>query len=569
MGGITGIWNQADDATVGRMVQTVAHRGPNGLIRITKNNSSLGASRLIIRGDPSAPGMFSDSDTGVTVLFNGEIYNVADLHAAMVAAGSVFRTDVESEVVAKLYTRHGSGFARYLKGMFAIAILDGDRLILTRDRFGIKPLYYARVGRKILFGSEIKAILAHPEATATLSLESLQELAVFGYIFSLSKTPFENIRQVEPGTTVTFSEDGESMVRYWQAPKACYLDKEYHMNRFRAVAQLRQRIIEAVDSLLSHGNHRIGIYLSGGVDSTILALVSHTILGHPITTFTLADSTNSPDLLAAREVARKLGIHHIERQVTVKDCLDKIKHFVQHYESLVAGGVFDIYGGLAFHLLSELVSEHVKVAFSGEGADELFGGYYWIYTHPLGFADRIKSRLPTSPNGLAVRELVNSIFPHPEDRKKYRRNIFDTLVRGGLANYHLQSVDRSAGAFGLEVRPVYLFDDLAEFALNLPIEYKVPNERTTKWILREAFRPEFERLGLEWILSRPKEAMPSALRNLAPLVNERMEDLIDDQTFSIHPLRTYFPSKTELYLFEMFADIFLSEGRHALQNCDT
>jgi len=116
---------------------------------------------------------------------------------------------------------------------------------------------------------------------------------------------------------------------------------------------------------------------------------------------------------------------------------------------------------------------------------------------------------------------------------------------------------------------VYLFDDLAEFALNLPTEYKVPNYRTTKWILREAFRPEFQRLGLEWVLSRPKEAMSSALRNVTPLIDESLETLMDNQTFLIHPLRAYFQDKKELCLFQVFEDIFLSEKGHALQNCVT
>lgn len=569
MCGIVGIWNQPDKAIVAKMAQSVAHRGPDGLVCLTTDNSSLGASRLAIVGDPDASAIFWDPDTNVAVLLNGEIYNIRSLQAELAAIGCTFRTNLESEVVSKLYAHHGLDFATRIKGMFAIAILDGNRLVLTRDQFGIKPLYYKSVGEKVIFGSEIKAILVHPKVRARLCLSALQEIAVFGYIFSLDKTLFEEIMQVEPGTVVVFSENGRSTVKFWQAPKAGYFDEECHLDYPTAKIQLRQLIIETVDLLLSHGDHPVGIYLSGGLDSTILTLVARAILGHPVTTFTLADSSESADLLAAREVARKLGTHHVERRVTLEDYFAKLRHFVMHYESLVAGGVFDIHGGLAFHLLSEIVSEHVRVAFSGEGADELFGGYYWVYTHPLGFADRIRDRLQSCPNGHEVRKFVNDIFPFPEDEQVYRRNLFDVLMGGGLANYHLQSVDRSAGAFGFEVRPAYLFSDLANFALSLPIEYKVPDKRTTKRILREAFEPELKHLGLELVLTRSKKGMPAALSNLAPLISERMEARIADSAFSRHPLRPYFSTKTDMYFFDLFAETFLSMGGYGVYDCNS
>lgn len=567
MCGIAGIWNQSDEAIVAKMAQSVAYRGPDGLDSLTIANSSLGASRLAIMGEPDASAIFYDPETKIAVLLNGEVYNIKELRAELTAAGYVFHTNLESEVVAKLYVHHGPDFAERPKGMFAIAILDGNRLVLTRDRFGIKPLYYASVGRKVVFGSEIKSILAHPEVTAQLHIPALEEITVFGYVFSPDKTLFEGIIQVEPGTAVTFSEDGRSVTKFWQAPEASYFDQERHLDYSTAVIQLRKLIIETMDLLLSHGDHPVGIYLSGGLDSTILALVARNILGYPVTTFTLADSPENADLLSAREVARKLGTSHIERRVTLDDYFSRLRHFVQHYESLVAGGVFDIHGGIAFHLLSETVSEHVKVAFSGEGADELFGGYYWVYTHPLGFADRVKNRLQLSPTGYGTHRLVDDLFPFPEDERIYRRNIFDALIRGGLANYHLQSVDRSAGAFGFEVRPAYLFDELAEFALRLPIDYKVPDKQVTKRILREVFKPELEHLGLGWVLTRLKEGMPAAVSSLAPLISERMEASIDDSVLSQHPLRTYLRSKTDIYLFDMFAETFLPEGDYAIQDC--
>jgi len=567
MCGITGIWNQSDEAIVAKMARSVSHRGPDGLDSLIIANSSLGASRLAIVGDPDASAIFYDPETKIAVLLNGEIYNLRELRAKLIAAGYMFHTDLESEVVAKLYTHYGPDFVEHLKGMFAIAILDSNRLMLARDRFGIKPLYYTSVGQKVVFASEIKSILAHPEVTAQLHIPALEEITAFGYVFSPDKTLFEGIIQVEPGTVLIISKDGQLTKRFWQAPKASYFDPERHLDYSTAVIQLRQLIIETMDLLLAHGNHPVGIYLSGGLDSTILALVARNILGYPVTTFTLADGSETADLLAAREVSAKLGTRHIERRVTVDDYFNKLSHFVQHYESLVAGGVFDIHGGVAFHLLSETVSEHVKVAFSGEGADELFGGYYWVYTHPLGFADRIRGRLQFNANGHGTHKLVDDLFPLPEDERIYRRNLFDALIQGGLANYHLQSVDRSAGAFGFEVRPAYLFDDLAAFALNLPIEYKVPDKQITKRILREAFKPELEQLGLDWVTTRLKESMPAAVSSLAPLISERMEASIDDSALLQHPLRAYLRCKTDIYLFNLFAEIFIPGVEYAIQDC--
>lgn len=570
MCGIVGIWNQTDEEAVRKMAQSIAHRGPDGIDWMTIGSSSLGASRLAIKGDPNASAIFYDVESNIAVVLNGEIYNIEAIRADLVKAGCKFHTNLESEVISELYKREGLDFAAQLKGMFAIAILDGDQLVLARDRFGIKPMYYANIGRRVLFGSEIKAILRHPEFEAKLYLPALEEISVFGYIYSLNKTLFEGITQVEPGTVVVFSEGKQESRRFWQAPQARYLDRECHLDFPTAVSQLRNLIIETMELLLSHGNHPIGIYLSGGVDSTILTIVARAILGYPITTFTLTDSSETSDLLAAREVASKLGTTHIERKVTADDYFNRLNHFVEHYEAVISDGVFGIHGGVAFHLLSETVSEHVKVALSGEGADELFGGYYWFYTHPLGFADRIRNRLQQlNPNGDGIGKIVNTLFPLPENEHVYRSNVFDALMRGGLANYHLQSVDRSTGAFGFEVRPAYLFDDLATFALSLPIEYKVPDKQVTKRILKEAFKPELEQLGLDWVVTRSKEGMPAAVSSLAPIINQTIEDSITDSSLTQHPFKKYLRSKFDMYLFDMFTKTFLPEAIYAIQDCTT
>jgi len=501
-------------------------------------------------------------------MLNGEIYNVKPLREELQHAGYTFQTDLETEVLLMLYRHRGIDFAAKLKGMFAIAILDRDRLILVRDKLGIKPLYYSELERRIIFGSEIKALLAHPEFRPSISEPALEELAVFGYVHTLDATPFEAVHQVPPGTVMEFTSAEKTIKPFWEAPKAAYDNSKKHHAYPDAVQDLRDTIISSMDAVLRHGDHPFGIYLSGGLDSTILTFVARNILGYPIQTFTLADDQETDDLLAARKVAKILGTKHLERRVNVEDYFEALDHFIWHYESIMAGGVFDIHGAMAFHLLSKTVSDHVKVALSGEGADELFGGYYWVYTHPLGFSDRIRDRLSKLERaGNSVITAMEKLFPQPEDERTYRRNLFDDLIKAGLCNYHLQSVDRSAGAYGFEVRPAYLYDDIAEFALNLPIEYKVTEDQTTKRILKDAFRPDLEKLGLDWVCDRQKYGMPASVASIAPYIKERIEETVSDEDLKHHPMRRFLHTKMDVYIFNLFTKIFSLENEYATQNC--
>lgn len=553
MCGFCGIVGRPDSALCARMLDSIRHRGPDSFNVTASDRAAFGGCRLAIVGERSAAMPFEDRATGSLVLFNGEIYNYREL-CAQLGLDPSGHPDPESLLIARLLARDGPCGVAQLKGMFALAVLRDGAVVLARDRLGIKPLFYARPDGTLVFGSEAKAILQHPSVAAAVDQGALDEIAVFGYMSSPGRTPFVGIHQVRPGCAMVWHENGEREVCYWQ-PQAAHENGPTDVEA--AGADLLGVLRRSVRSLLSHDRHRKGFFLSGGVDSSLLVALAAEVSDSPVLTFTLADSPDAADLLAARRVAAAIGADHQEYIVGLEEYLAELPTFVRHYESLIAGGVFDIHGGIAFQILSRTISEQVRVACSGEGADELFGGYYWTYTHPLGFADRMRERLARigSPPGVAAQ--VDALFPQPEDAGVYRRHLFDFLIRGGLANYHLWSVDRSGGAFGFEIRPPYLHDDIVEHALSLPVTLKASREET-KRVLKAAARPIFERLGVEDCLSRLKEGMPAAVRATAGRLDSLLLDLIPDSHLASHPYRRHVRSRLDCLMFDLFAYVFLA-----------
>ncbi|HRR41802.1 MAG TPA: asparagine synthase-related protein, partial [Syntrophales bacterium] len=428
-------------------------------------------------------------------------------------------------------------------------------------------LHYAKAGGAVLVSSEIKGIFSHPRVTPSLNRMALEETRVFGYVTDPEATFFEGVRQIHPGTVLAFSTDGAvETKRFGILPPARFLNGNGSPDYEEACTRVREHVIKAVESMSRHGRMEKGIYLSGGVDSSTMALVARRLLGYPVQTFTLGDVEENVDFQAARRVAQALGTKHHEYSVTARDYWRAIPDYMAHFESLMAGGVFHIQGGIAFHLLSHHVSQNVKVAFSGEGADELFGGYYWIYTHPLGFADRIRSNLQDILPNDRMSAYVNHLFPEPEDERIYQRNLFDHLLRAGLSNYHLQSVDRSAGAFGFEIRPLYLDDDLSQYAMELPIEYKTPDKKTTKRILKDAFRKDFEDAGIGWVYDRLKYGMPEAVSTIDKAIEGQVAAAISDDELKKHPLGGILGSKMNLLLYDLFEHIFFRGWDHRETN---
>jgi len=551
MCGICGIYNEKNLSAVTAMLESIRHRGPDFFATMLFGNHSLGECWLNIVSNKDDVLPFVDGENKIALLFNGEIYNYQEIKRDLIKDGYIFSSNTDSEIIIPLYKKYKNDFAKHLKGMFAIAIIDQDQILLARDKFGIKPLYYHRIKDKLIFGSEIKSLLQYPEVPAELDQESLEELMVFGYVFSEERTLLREIYQVPPGCLITFDGNSVSKQRHYQMPAPFYLNNG-NIDYEESVSQLTSTLLKTFELLHKHGDSEKGIYLSGGVDSTLMAVLSREILEGPVHTYTLYDSEDAPDFNYAKKVAKAIGSDHHELFVTPSDYLDELPNFIYHYENLVAGGVFDIQGGTAFQILSKYISRHHKVAFTGEGADELFGGYYWVYTHPLGFSDRIRERASLLPTQSKARELVENIFPYPENERLYRKNLFDILMKSGLSNYHLWSVDRSCSSFGFETRPPYLYDDIAEFALSLPIDFKAPNKSMTKMILKDVALPYLKKYNLADIVNRKKYGMPAALEHITPQIRSILHSLIPEGIINRHPFKQYFKTALDVLMFDLF-----------------
>lgn len=553
MCGICGVYGWDDPQIINNMIGSIAHRGPDKKEVLHKPPMAFGVARLSLVAPEGGQMPFVDYRRKLIVLFNGEMYNYHVIRDQLILQGESFNTDGEAEVIAALYRKYGDIFAKHLEGMFAIAVADKNRIVLARDRCGIKPLFFYSQNGCFAFASEMKALLPLLPFQPTINRAVIEEAVVFGYPVTLNETIFGEIKQVLPGGVIKWETGNIFSSHYSRSllEVAGTQGELLSLSYEQAVDELSVRLFSAVDEMWHHGADEKGIYLSGGLDSSLITVMASQVSDTPVNTFTLTDGYDHADNFYAAMVAKKTGSDHHVFVVTAEDYLEMLPHYIVHFEGIVLGGVFDIHGGLAFHLLSEKIGKQMRVAFSGEGADELFGGYYWIHTHPLGFSDRIRSRADKVQKQSRVHGIVQGLFPLPEDESIYRDNLFKFLHGGGLVNYHLTSVDRSGGAFGFEIRPVYLHPKVIDLACRLPIAYKVPDKKTTKRILRDVAYKYFDKMKLGQVIKRTKMGMPAAVKGIASALEKELS-VYGSYHKCPHPFEDLFATDEEFLMFDLF-----------------
>jgi asparagine synthase (glutamine-hydrolysing) len=375
MCGLSGIYNfktlePVSQSLLKAMTDTLVHRGPDDEGFYISNEVGLGHRRLSIIDLATGHQPMTNEDGTVWVVFNGEIYNFTELHQWLEAKGHRFKTRSDTEVIVHLYEERGEECFRELRGMFAVAIWDQrkKKLILARDRVGKKPLFYYHDGSKVLFGSEIKAILQVPGIYRNIDIEALSDYFSFLYV-PAPKSIFKNIRKILPGHYLVVSANGLRETKYWDLSFAETDD----LSEEKWCDKLLETLQEAVRIRLM-SDVPLGAFLSGGVDSSsVVAIMQGAINGPVITSSIGFEEKDFNELPYARSVASQFGTDHHE-QIVRPDAVGAVEKLAWHYDEPFADS-----SAVPTYYVSKTAREHVTVALSGDGGDENFAGYRRYY----------------------------------------------------------------------------------------------------------------------------------------------------------------------------------------------
>jgi len=536
--------NEAKAADVRAMTDVIRHRGPDDEGIYTDGPCGIGMRRLSIIDLNTGHQPISNEDGSVWVVFNGEIYQYHELRQDLIARGHQFRTTSDTETLVHLYEEKGAEGLRLLRGMFAFCIWDARKrtLLLARDRFGKKPLYYANTPKGLYFGSELKCLRA-AGVPLDLDQEALRLYFQFGYIAD-PYSPFRAVRKLMPGCWMECSVDGTVREgRYWRLPPFSE-ENRTGCTEEETKTKLRELFDESV-RIRMIADVPLGAFLSGGIDSSLvvasMALQSQT----PVKTFSIGfEEAAYNELRYARLVAKKYNTEH--HDIVVKpDAVDLIKKLAWHYDE-----PFGDSSAIPTYIVSEFAVKHVKVALSGDGGDEFFAGYtvvgdvqrydfvdripralrkliswtadglpYFAYgknfLHMVGSPTQLDRYFNTNYTVYFLRKrMLNPEWMLPADAAFLERMLPDNFNAGNddlvsqlmyfeatnlLTGDFLTKVDRASMAASLEVRCPLLDHEFCEFATRIPTAWKWQNGKG-KRILIDAFR---DRLPAE-LLTRGK-----------------------------------------------------------------
>lgn len=549
MCGICGVltWQRGgvDPSDIVRMRDTMVHRGPDadGLYVSPDHTVGLGFRRLaIIDLSPAGNQPMTNEDGSVWIVFNGEIYNHRHLRHQLEAKGHLYRSHSDTETLLHLYEERGLDFVHGLEGMFAIGLWDSKRrrLVLIRDRLGVKPLYYAELNGQVLFASEIKALLAHPAVHA-----DLDETALYHYLtFATTPAPmtlFKGIQKLEPGTLVTWEDGHKTCTQYWEPIVPHDLSAS---DETLARDRIRELLSESVEKRMM-SDVPFGVFLSGGVDSSTNVALMSRYSDQPVRTFTVAFKRNEAynELEYARQIAREFKTDHHEIHIDQDDLMDYLPKLIFHQDEPIADPVC-----VPLYYVSKLARDNDTIVVQvGEGSDELFCGYRhymavlelynkaWRYVaatprlfRRIGYAVgsaglqmmgrgkfndffrraaegeelfwgganaffELEKRALLSPefrqrhSGLTSWDVVRGLYQRLDSVKQadYLERMIYLELKLRLAELLLMRVDKITMSTSVEARVPFLDHKLVEFAMSVPTSLKTKGG-TSKYILKKA-----------------------------------------------------------------------------------
>jgi asparagine synthase (glutamine-hydrolysing) len=528
-----GAKNDISEATVGRMLDSLRQRGPDNARSQHIGPCILGQARLSIVDIEGGVQPMNDPKLPITLVFNGEIYNFQETQTELKKRGHTFLTRSDTEVVLRAYVEWGEQCVDHLEGMFAFAIWDGrtNELFLARDRFGKKPLYYTQTASgTYLIASEIKALFATGLIKGNVSRDALESYLALLYV-TPDRTIYENIHVLPPAHTARISNTfAYTQKRYWDMPVKPITDT-YDEAKKRITTLLndavRSRMVVDVE---------IGSFLSGGVDSTFVSLIAAQ-QKHKIKTFSLGYTDGLNELPFALQASKAIGSDHHAFELT-DDAADELITLMRYMDEPHADS-----SNFPQHLLSKHAAGHVRVALSGDGADEFFMGYGWYWKHAhLPFFKRWFARIFSSPFKQFITrmqiftadersKLLNS--PAPKKLQLIPKNISEADVSSlqkitlwtsqvYLPGLLLTKIDRTSMMHSLEVRSPFLDRKLTEYVFNLPISYKCDVKKGTGKIILKDLLTQF--MPKEFVYRR-KEGFGAPLAQW--LSSPRFQKLID------------------------------------------
>ena len=499
------------------MTDRIAHRGPDGEGFYLDDNIALGHRRLAIIDLTTGDQPIYNEEKDVIVVLNGEIYNYQELREELKKKKHKFVTKTDTEVLVHGYEEWGHNLTKKLRGMYAFAIWNKkeQELYMARDGWGIKPLYYYQNEKTLMFASEIKAFLDHPDFIKEFNDEILSAYLCFNSV-PTEETFFKGVKRVEPGHQLIYKDNNLEIERFFKLEF-----DEQNTDLEKSAEEINEAMTDSVKRHF-HADVEVGSLLSSGVDSSYIVSI-----GKPNKTFTVGyDDPKYNEINYAKDLTDKLGVQNISKKITQEEYIKNFPKLMYHMDEPLADPSI-----IALHSISELASHHVKVITSGEGADELFGGYNtyqeevnqsWYMKIPfplrrlasmiagifpevrgfnfiyrrgkhlkdynigLGrvFRDEEAMKIVKPKNQIHTKDIVKPFY------EEYKNN--STMVQRQVIDFYfwlvrdfLHAVDRSGSMFGIEARTPFLDEKVYNIARKLPVSSKI-NKETTKIALRKA-----------------------------------------------------------------------------------